>query len=454
MTKKKSTKRALISSLLILAMCFTMLAGTTFAWFTDSVESGNNIIKSGKLDVDLFIKQATDTDYVSVTSTPAKAAFDYDLWEPGYTTYAFAKVKNVGNLALKYELRVLPNTTFSALAEVIDVYYADGETAPADRDAVANMTKVGTLAEAINGAIASGNLAAGVEGTPFTIALQMQTTAGNEYQELDLGGFKFVLVATQDTVEPDAFDNQYDKDAEFPVVSRASDNATLNAAFDVAENDGKLNVVEFTQDIVGSGLGLFNNKAGYSQSTNKNVEIDLNGHTWEIGAPAVGSTGTETQALHIEKGNTVVVKNGKIKGSTADGILMLIQNYGNLTLENCEIEFDDDYALSCNCGTVIIKDTKITTAAGKTAFDVCVTDYYPDGTQVYVEGNTIVNGNVEFDVWGTKPAENKSTLTINGGTFNGDFVNTTPAKITDAECKAMTSVSGGTFNGDATLIGK
>ena len=96
MTKKKSTKRALISSLLILAMCFTMLAGTTFAWFTDSVTSGSNIIKSGKLDVDLLVKggniDTTDnslvaeTDgYYSLDKNTGLAVFNYDLWEPGYT---------------------------------------------------------------------------------------------------------------------------------------------------------------------------------------------------------------------------------------------------------------------------------------------------------------------------------------------------------------------------------
>ena len=35
MTKKHSTKRALIASVLSLALCFTMLIGTTFAWFTE-----------------------------------------------------------------------------------------------------------------------------------------------------------------------------------------------------------------------------------------------------------------------------------------------------------------------------------------------------------------------------------------------------------------------------------
>ena len=49
----KHTKRALLSSVMALILCFTMLLGTTFAWFTDSVTSANNIIKSGNLDIEL-----------------------------------------------------------------------------------------------------------------------------------------------------------------------------------------------------------------------------------------------------------------------------------------------------------------------------------------------------------------------------------------------------------------
>ena len=47
----KSTKRALISSVLALCLCFVMLMGTTFAWFTDEATSANNMIKTGTLDI-------------------------------------------------------------------------------------------------------------------------------------------------------------------------------------------------------------------------------------------------------------------------------------------------------------------------------------------------------------------------------------------------------------------
>ena len=44
MSNKKSIMRALVLCGLAMLMSISMLAGTTFAWFTDSVESGNNKI--------------------------------------------------------------------------------------------------------------------------------------------------------------------------------------------------------------------------------------------------------------------------------------------------------------------------------------------------------------------------------------------------------------------------
>ena len=52
MNNKKSTKRALTSSILSLVLCIAMLIGSTFAWFTDNVTSANNKIQSGSLKVD------------------------------------------------------------------------------------------------------------------------------------------------------------------------------------------------------------------------------------------------------------------------------------------------------------------------------------------------------------------------------------------------------------------
>ena len=44
MTSSKNTKRALLASVLSVALCCAMLVGSTFAWFTDSVSTSVNRI--------------------------------------------------------------------------------------------------------------------------------------------------------------------------------------------------------------------------------------------------------------------------------------------------------------------------------------------------------------------------------------------------------------------------
>ena len=49
----KSKKSALLLSFTSLLLCFAMLAGSIFAWFTDTATTGVNKIVAGKLDVGL-----------------------------------------------------------------------------------------------------------------------------------------------------------------------------------------------------------------------------------------------------------------------------------------------------------------------------------------------------------------------------------------------------------------
>ena len=55
----KNTKRALLTSVLAMAVCLAMLVGSTFAWFTDTATTGVNKIVSGNLKVDIVSKEGT-----------------------------------------------------------------------------------------------------------------------------------------------------------------------------------------------------------------------------------------------------------------------------------------------------------------------------------------------------------------------------------------------------------
>ena len=217
MNNKKTTTRALVTSILSLVLCMSMLIGTTFAWFTDSVTSSDNIIKSGTLEVTMEWKDATTTGkQLTYKDASEDAIFNYDLWEPGYVEAKNIKISNVGTLALKYNLNIAANGEVSELADVIDVYFAEGEHTLSSRD-MTELKLVGTLSDILEGMPAnmSGDLKA-EENDTITIALKMQESAGNEYQGLSIGSdFSVILMATQDNVEKDSFDENYD-DIEIP----------------------------------------------------------------------------------------------------------------------------------------------------------------------------------------------------------------------------------------------
>ena len=223
---KKNLKKALIPSLIALALCFAMLLGTTFAWFTDTAETGTNVIASGNLSIDLFAKTAYADEYAEVTNETVLLGDDI-IWEPGYTAVIYAKIVNTGNLAIKYTNKIVTTGTVGDLADAILVYYVPSEV-EVTRDTIATLTPLGTLADVLNdttGAYAIDDTLEGDEDPDedpevaafATIILVMDPEADNDYQGLSIGdGFSIQVVATQAAVETDSIDNQYDAAAEFP----------------------------------------------------------------------------------------------------------------------------------------------------------------------------------------------------------------------------------------------
>ena len=226
----KTRKSAIIMSAVAILLCVAMLAGSTFAWFTDNVTSSGNIITAGNLDVEMHWTDDLTTNQWTDASTGA--IFNYDKWEPGYTEVRYVKVENKGSLDLRYVLTIDPKQEAEAgkpdLAEVIDVYMFDGE-ATLSRTDIANATPVATVAELIADAdgaaygVLYADAAKGKVSETYTIVLKMRESAGNEYQGLSVGGgFSVTLLATQLVSESDSFGNDYDKDATYPVVGSAS----------------------------------------------------------------------------------------------------------------------------------------------------------------------------------------------------------------------------------------
>ena len=277
----KTTKKALLSSVLCIVLCLSMLVGTTFAWFTDSVTTGANKIQSGILKIDL--QHVTENGSVSLKEHPDHEVISSDiLWEPGYTALATLRIVNKGNLALKYilSLNVEADAVNKKLAEVIDVYTLVGQMGEGRPDLTDTKTwnKVGSLYELITktGGAANGILLpkgatpkAGkedveiVEAIETTFVLHMREDAGNEYQNLNLGAVYMNLFATQYTYEEDSFDDQYDAEKTYDHYVMTF--ADLEAAFAEGGSILVLNDIEWERLIwLRSG---------------KEVYLDMNGKT-------------------------------------------------------------------------------------------------------------------------------------------------------------------------------
>ena len=111
----KDTKRSILTSCISLLLCFVMLIGTTFAWFTDIATSANNVIQAGNLDVGLWWSRNNLT-WNNAEAPGAEPIFNYDRWEPGYTEVRYIKVKNDGNLSFKYQMAITPVGAVGTLA--------------------------------------------------------------------------------------------------------------------------------------------------------------------------------------------------------------------------------------------------------------------------------------------------------------------------------------------------
>ena len=200
----------------------------------------------------------------------------------------------------------------------------------------------------------------------------------------------------------------------------------------VIKTENKTGTVILTKDSSGGGIGLFNPK---DSELKANLTIDLGGHTYTMTSPSVGSIGTESQAFHLERSNTVTIKNGDIvvdsSGVTTN---MLIQNYCNLTLEDLNLVGGDstEFILSCNNGNTSLKNVNI--SGSYTKGDLVGIDamHWPNNTYPVAPVVTVNNTNSNkidgrIDSYCSAGEQNdyhkdgvaKSKIILNGGKYTG-----------------------------------
>ena len=239
MKKSSNTKKTFAASVISMLLCVVMLIGATFAWFTDSVVSGRNVIEAGNLDVELEYKGAGGT-YTEVEEN-TKLFAENVLWEPGHVEYVNLKVSNKGKLALKYQLSVkvdaeTPGTNVNEESFKLSDYlqYAvvdEANTYTSDsagrQEAIADATAAGTAKLSELSITKENELSSTGGADEVTLIVYMPESVGNEANyktgttapSITLG---VNLVATQTPSESDSFGKDYDDGAKLPVMDNDS----------------------------------------------------------------------------------------------------------------------------------------------------------------------------------------------------------------------------------------
>ena len=448
MTNRKSTKRALLGSIMAMVLCLAMLVGATFAWLTDTASTGVNKIQAGNLDVALEMQNA-DGKWVSAEGKTldfvkaAGAENEAILWEPGCTyTLPELRVVNNGNLALKYKLVISGIRGDAELNNVIDwTMTLDGAAY--------------TLGEEHHLAAKNG---ATVDADVLTISGKMQESAGNDYMNKSIDGISITVVAAQDTVESDSFNNTYDANAQYPAMPYVTSHEALNTNLTLAdiptnEATGKHDPVEVTLGNTEAGdIAYSEHSSGY---TGKGVML--------------GSTKLNSYAAAPAKAGeyTFVFKNGTIN-SAATGyssidnlkdtsVYMLVPGNSDVVFENMTfngvVSFDIQMYTSpwsylhsitfknCTFNGIVVGSCP----AEKATFDGCTFNNYTNAT--YANNSNPIWWRAGTGYWGTGADE--SVHSLKEFTFvNNTVTSTRPVKIERIgwNCTAGITILDNTFD--------
>ena len=426
MTNRKSTKRALLGSVMAMVLCLAMLIGATFAWFTDTASTGVNKIQAGNLDVQLVDENGNSLEGKTLEFKKAANAAEGEavLWEPGCTYELPAVyVKNNGNLALKYKVTITGINGSAKLNDVIDWTINDADLS------------------------ADHSLAAGATSEALTIKGHMKESAGNEYMNESIDGIAITVVATQDTVESDSFDNQYDANAEYPVAVTTGDelqaivnNATApvnivltnsittnnfvipedkdvtldlngrtvtNAESHTILNKGHLTLKDSSADKSGQIISLKGNTAALRNGDNAVCVVEggtisrdgANGNTWHV-VENFGKMTFNGGKVVLKNGNGFAITNGwnyfDPGASTTHAVM---------EINALELDTDSSGIKNCRYGDLTVNDVNV----ASTGYWALSNDYL---------GTAVINGGT-FTSNSFKAVSNGAAMTVNGGTFDG-----------------------------------
>lgn len=221
-----------------------------------------------------------------------------------------------------------------------------------------------------------------------------------------------------------------------------------------AGTDSEPTTITVLKDSEGKAIGSDSDKG-------MNYVIDFGGHTYTVGKPAVGSTGTETQGLRVLKGSKAVFKNGTLKAVNYPDMKMPVHTYGDVTFQDFTVDATEDsyaqIAYEIDNGSLnMIGNSSILAYPGKIGLYVSFWPRggYTDGTTVNIDTTGKITGKMVYE-WDDKAdtaeqqKENKAVLNITNGYFDITGIQTLFTSTIPSELKVTKiSISGGYFTTD------
>lgn len=342
----KATKRNIAICGLTVVVCASLLAGVTYAWFTDSITNSGNTISSGDLKIDATAydlgeggksyeingKAYTFESEGQNLKTNNKAVIAETNWYPGQSSAKLFTVENVGSLdaAVSLDFFVSGDLTNALWFDFIQV----GETGVVSGQFKERpMETLPKLAEQL-GDVKLASKAS----MSFVLVYGMEEEAQNEYMNKS---FQVnVFISAKQTVEG----------AEGPVV--------VNPGTDLSE---AIKEVSDNSTIVLAANSEYEVKNPIDLSGKKGIVIDGNGATITMNESIEGAsflsfaamranaetrTNYQKSIIRVKGASDVIIRNLTIEGSESHGIN--VYDCSNVTIEDVNINNSAELAICVN----------------------------------------------------------------------------------------------------------
>lgn len=383
----KDIRKSLLASGMSLVLCFALLLGTTYAWFTSSVTNNNNKITAGTLTLNGYAYSSADNAVEGGTTVNVdnekyyfakdgqnlrddnKASINKSNFDPTKTYTKLYEVKNDGTLDFKYRFDFY-NTVDGGLGDLIWFDFVplnDDNSLSRVIDKTKHLNNLDSYLKNDKGEILKSKKAKkylfiyGLDdaikvenfnkyylGNTFKFDIDIKSVQTNgEFEELPKD-----LIFNKDISNARELENMmhYIKngnDVEVSIVSPVKLENTMTL------QDGQTVKLKIAKDVLFDIPNQIKSPAGFENSNNNKCYVDKaaitvkKGSTLEITGQGILKS-DDFYAINVEEGGTLKINGVVINASNGykDGIYA-IYSRGNLTVENVTIKaFTDNNIMS------------------------------------------------------------------------------------------------------------